>query len=287
MFGYVTTYEPELKIREYETYRSYYCGLCHTLKKQHGRMGQLSLSYDMTFLVLLLTGLYEPQDHTFSSRCVIHPGKKHTFRTNTFSSYAADMNILLYYDKCMDDWTDEKKLSRFLYALSIRRHFRQVIRRYPEKAAVVQEKLRLLSEAEFRQEENLDVVSGLFGEIMAEMFIYKNDEWTDTLKRCGYYLGKYVYLADAYEDLEKDKEKGNYNPLIRLSLKPDFDTYISQLLTMLMSECTKAFEHLPILQDVEILRNILYIGVWKRVNAVKEKTLQMTGKASCPLKETK
>ncbi|MCR5032026.1 MAG: DUF5685 family protein [Lachnospiraceae bacterium] len=271
MFGYVTIEQPELKIKDYETYRSYYCGLCHTLKQDHGRMGQLSLSYDMTFLVMLLTGLYEPETDFFTSRCITHPGSKHAFRTNVFSHYAADMNILLYYDKCMDDWADEKKLSRFLYAWSIRRKYRNVVHRYPEKADLVDAKLKTLSEAELRNEENIDLVSGLFGDIMAEMFVYKQDEWEETLRRCGFFLGKFVYLADAYEDLPEDLKSGNYNPLKRLYAKPDFDTYISHLLTLLMSECTKAFEVLPILQDAEILRNILYMGVWHKVNQANAK----------------
>jgi Family of unknown function (DUF5685) len=59
MFGYVTIDKPELKIKEYNRYHAYYCGLCHTLKERHGWIGQMTLTYDMTFLVLLLTSLYE------------------------------------------------------------------------------------------------------------------------------------------------------------------------------------------------------------------------------------
>ncbi|MCR4587214.1 MAG: DUF5685 family protein [Lachnospiraceae bacterium] len=287
MFGYVTIEQPELKIREYETYRSYYCGLCHTLKTDHGRMGQLSLSYDMTFLVMLLTGLYEPETAYFTSRCITHPGSKHAFRTNSFSHYAADMNILLYYDKCMDDWADEKKLSRFLYARAIRRNYKKVVKRYPEKASVVQEKLKALSDAELKGETNLDYVSGLFGEIMAEMFVYRKDEWEDKLRRTGYYLGKFVYLADAYEDLPEDIKTGSYNPLKRMQGDPGFESYISHLLTLLMSECTRSFEILPILQDVEILRNILYMGVWHRVNLARAKAASVPADNASPQKETK
>ncbi|MCD8242159.1 MAG: DUF5685 family protein, partial [Lachnospiraceae bacterium] len=60
MFGYIMVHQPELKVREYETYRASYCGLCRSLKKRHGRIGQMTLSFDMTFIALLLTGLYEP-----------------------------------------------------------------------------------------------------------------------------------------------------------------------------------------------------------------------------------
>ena len=62
MFGYVTANKPELKIREFARYKGYYCGLCHTLLENHGRRGQMTLTYDMTFLVILLSSLYEPKE---------------------------------------------------------------------------------------------------------------------------------------------------------------------------------------------------------------------------------
>ena len=61
MYGYIVMNKPELKIREYERYRAYYCGLCKSLKSDAGMRGQISLSYDMTFLALLLSALYEPE----------------------------------------------------------------------------------------------------------------------------------------------------------------------------------------------------------------------------------
>ena len=110
MFGYIIVHKPELKIREYETYKASYCGLCRSLKKRHGRIGQMTLSYDMTFLALLLTGLYEPETITGCERCIAHPVNRHHFRQNQYFDYAADMNVLLTFYKCLDDWQDEKKL---------------------------------------------------------------------------------------------------------------------------------------------------------------------------------
>ena len=49
MFGYVTVCEPELKVKDLKKYRAYYCGLCRTLKEDYGFMGQMTLTYDMTF----------------------------------------------------------------------------------------------------------------------------------------------------------------------------------------------------------------------------------------------
>lgn len=87
----------------------------------------------------------------------------------------------------------------------------------------------------------------------------------------GFFLGKFIYIMDAYEDLEKDKAQGNYNPLRALSRKPDYETRCREILCMMIAESTAAFEHLPCLQDADILRNILYTGVWRRYNRIQEK----------------
>ena len=80
MYGYIVVDQPELKFREFDKYRSYYCGLCDSLAEAHGLKGQISLSYDMTFLVILLTGLYEPETIYSEERCVTHPLRKHPVR---------------------------------------------------------------------------------------------------------------------------------------------------------------------------------------------------------------
>ena len=111
MYGYVVVNKPELKIKEYDVYRSYYCGLCDELKERYGVNGQLCISYDMTFLLLLLTGLYEPETRKYETRCIAHPLHRHPVSRNDISGYVADMNVLMTYYKCIDDWNDEKKVT--------------------------------------------------------------------------------------------------------------------------------------------------------------------------------
>ena len=60
MFGYIAINKAEMKFRDFDIYHAYYCGLCKDLKERYGRSGQITLSYDMTFLIILLSGLYEP-----------------------------------------------------------------------------------------------------------------------------------------------------------------------------------------------------------------------------------
>ncbi len=268
MFGYVIINKAELKFREFDVYQSYYCGLCRSLKNKYGLRGQLSLSYDMTFLILLLTGLYEPKTRVQQFRCPAHPLEKHRARINLFTEYAADMNVLLTYYKCMDDWADEKRYTRLAYGKLLKGFSKELEKSYGKKMERVDQLLRELSRREREQGQSMDEMAGYFGRIMEELFVWRQDAWEESLGKMGFYLGKFIYLMDAYEDLEEDLERGSYNPFASLQEEKEFDKKVREILTMMMTECSREFEQLPILKNVEILRNILYSGVWRRFEVV-------------------
>lgn len=271
MFGYIVVNKPEMKFREFDMYQSYYCGLCKSLKERYGKRGQITLSYDMTFLALLLTSLYEPETVSGYRRCVAHPVEKHLYRQNEFTDYAADMNLLFSYEKCRDDWNDERKFKQGMLAALLKKQNRQVYERYPQKIQKISECMDQIHTYEKAESRSIDEVAGAFGEIMAEIFAYRQDEWEETLRRMGFFFGKFIYLMDAYEDVPIDIEKGTYNPFKEAYEKEDFEESAGQVLLMMMAECSKAFERLPIVENVQILRNILYSGVWSRYDQVKQK----------------
>lgn len=242
------------------------------LKKRFGLSGQLTLSYDMTFLVMMLTSLYEPVDNREMKRCIAHPMKKQCCISNEYTEYVADMTVLLSYYKCQDDWVDEKILWKKVYGDILHSKTKKRQEFYKEKEQVVANNLKLLSEAEKRKEDDLDVVAGYFGNILAELFVVKEDEWSDNLRKVGFYLGKYIYIMDAYDDLEKDIKKGNYNPFIDKMCNTDsFDYLVKEILTIMAAECAKEFEKLPLIENIDILRNILYSGIWTKYEIVQAK----------------
>lgn len=278
MFGYVTANSEELKIKDYNFYRSCYCGLCRSLKKRHGLVAPLMLSYDMTFVVLLLSGLYEDPFQVGSSRCIVHPAKKHTARTNKWTDYAADMTVLLAYHNMMDDWQDEKDLSHLAMAKTLEHSYKKVAKEYPKQAQAIKDYMIKTEESEKRGDTDLDLVSGFTGECLGALLTVEEDVWEKPLYKTGFYLGKFIYLMDAVDDLEKDKKKGAYNPLKELSARKDFEAYIENTLLMMMAECSKNFELLPIVQYTDILRNILYSGVWSKYSVIKNKEKQKGAK---------
>jgi len=273
MFGYITVNKEELKVKDFERYHSYYCGICRDLKQSCGELARMTLTYDMTFLAILLTGLYEEKSSQERHFCVLHPMQKRPCTRNRYTSYAADMNILLVYHNLMDDWQDEKKRGSLGAARLLRRSYLKTASRYPRQVRAIRRYLKELHRAEEERVEDIDLAAGLTGQLMEEIFVYQEDIWSSDLRKVGFYLGKFIYLMDAYEDLPKDQKTGNYNPFLPAAGRPDYEESALQILTMMAASASKAFEKLPVLENVDILRNILYAGIWtkyKMLRAEKE-----------------
>lgn len=266
MFGYIYVNEQELKLREYTAYRSFYCGLCRNLHQRYGRTAQMMLNYDLTFLAILQNGLYEPETVLEEHRCIPHPMKKHPMICNEAISYAADMSVVLSYQKLMDDWEDDHNYMRRAAAQLLKSDYQKLREQYPRQTGAVEENIRLLREAERAGHREIDYAAGLNGRYLAEIFVWKEDVWQEELRNMGFYMGKFIYLMDALEDAEKDRKQGNFN--VFADYGPIWGTeqelQIREILMSMMTASARAFEQLPVLENAEIIRNILYSGVWGR-----------------------
>ncbi len=261
MFGYVTANKPELKMREFGRYKAFYCGLCRRLGKNNGTVSRLTLSYDMTFLILLLSSLYEPGEQQERHHCLIHPGKKQWMIYNPITDYASDMNVLLSYYHFQDDWEDERSIAGLCGAKVFAGRAKKIAGQYPRQAKVIREQLGRLAELEQKGISEPDDISRPFGELMSELFVYQEDAFQDILRSFGFYLGKYIYLLDAFMDLEKDLKKGSFNPFRESADRDDFEETMHRMLEGTIRQAVAEFEKLPLEQDLPILRNILYEGV--------------------------
>ena len=271
MFGYVVMNKPEIKFKDFDMYRSFYCGLCRELKERYGLSGQITLTYYMTFVILLLSGLYEPPTKKGSTRCIVHPVRRQPVRKNAITEYAADMNIFLTYYKCKDDWNDERSIPGLIFGKLLEGKEKKSEKLWSKKVQTIVSCLDELSALEKENATDIDRVSGCFGRIMAEICAYRDDVWEPTLRRMGFYFGKFIYLLDAYDDVEEDVKKGNYNPFSKDYIIKGFDDRVKNMLMMMMAETCREFEKLPIIKYTDILRNILYSGVWCRFENVSGK----------------
>ena len=264
MFGYVVANGKALTEEQLARYRGCYCGLCRTLKDRHGNLCRLTLNYDMTFLILLLGGMYEPEETSDEARCVIHPGKRRAWWRSRFTEYAADMNVALARHSCLDDYRDEKKLLSLAEAKMLDGAYAHVKALWPEQCAAIEDCMKDLTAIQSAPDSGPDDVSNRFGQMMGVLFAVEPDTvWAPRLRSLGESLGRFICMMDACVDLERDIKKGVYNPLIPLR-ETLTDEQKTGILKMLIGECTAQFETLPIVQDAGLLRNILNSGVWTR-----------------------
>ena len=84
-------------------------------------------------------------------------------------------------------------------------------------------------------------------------------------------------VKKAYDDLEHDPRKGAYNPLKALSQQPGYEEEMKEIFELLLAQCAQSFERLPCVEDADLLRNILYSGVWLKYNCKTAKQARSRG----------
>lgn len=261
MFGLVTASLSELTPEQQQRYRSIYCGICRAMGKEGSQLSRLGLRYDMAFLAALLMSLYEPEEQTGSGTCLPHPVHKRPWTDNSVIRYAARMNIALACYKAKDDWQDDRSLSAGIQAGIFGRSYDAIRQSCPRQCQAIEACIRELNRLEQSGCENPDLPANCFGDLMAELLTMEDDLWAPALRRMGHALGRYIYLADAAIDYDKDRRRGSYNPFLAMGMPQDFKAW-EDFLVLEMAVCTDAYERLPLVQDKALLDNILYSGIW-------------------------
>ena len=274
MFGYITPDKPELKIWEFEVFRGYYCAVCKAIASSAGHVGRLSLSYDTAFLALLLDSLESHPLDGRHQRCFVHPAKKRFMvNPNKVVEFASDINILLAYYSLKDKWLDERKISGLSGAAALKRGYKRVKRKHPDLVSEVEKELSALRKLEQENCAYMDEASEPFARIMQNIFAYSCPDNAEkkTLGWIGYNLGKWIYLVDAYDDVEDNIKSGAYNPLVvQFQYKDEesvqeFKERIKEkiifILVYSLSEMEKGFSLLNIKKNKSILENIIYSGL--------------------------
>ena len=287
MIGYVEALKPELRIRDYSIYNGYYCGLCKTIGKKYGQAARPALSYDMTFLALLIGSFEKEADQVAAEHCALHHIEKKPVIRNSAVGYAADMTMILGYESELDDIRDGEK----------REIKDRMITPFLKKASASAEKAhpgqvkdirQALSDLSFLQETNsgdLDRTSQCFADVMKSLFLgydkapYSDFIATENGKRIvsafAESLGRWIYLADALDDYEEDIKEDRYNPFRFIPEGTDLPVETvrdkaDDLLYKHLAETAGAFELLPVRRNRAILENIIYLGLRKKTDDIIE-----------------
>ena len=271
MFGYVTADLSRLDEKQQLRYQGCYCGLCRALRQLGSPVCRLAVNFDMVFLILLLSSLYDGEETLRMERCPVHPFRKQPCIQTRWSGYGAAMSVMLIHDKCLDDWHDDHNILRLGESRLFRRVSRRLAREYPRQANALTGCLRELSALESAGVQDPDRCANLFAGLMGELFVPDpHDHWAADLRTVGEGVGRFLYLADAAVDLREDVRRKRYNPLAGLADHGVLPETFRQDLTVLLGEGTAAFERLPLVDDTAILRNILYAGVWRRLDQMEQ-----------------
>lgn len=290
MHGYVTPDRPELKIKEYELYKAYYCGLCKSVKKRLGQLPRLVLNYDYVFLALVLSSLSKDKETIAWERCHLHPLKKIPIASDSSAEnpaidYAADMMILLSHFKLEDDKRDEGSLLARGGLLALKRAYDKLKVQYADKSRNIALQLQELEKLEKENCRSLDMAAEPFSMLMGEVFspeYMKDNDAKAALKTIGYHLGKWIYLIDAYDDIEENAIMGTYNPLISQwaynheaesaeSFKARIKERVELNLNLYLAELSEIWESLKIEKNRQLTENIIYAGLLKRTEEILNK----------------
>jgi len=284
MFGYILPDKPELKIKDYEAFRAYYCGVCRSIGKRHGHLKRLTLSYDSAFLAVLLCAVANAPGKVIRRRCPVHPLSKRSIIVDSdIVDYASDINLLLAYYNLEDKKRDGSPILPDAAMLALKRAYQRIRKKYAAKCAIMEARLSDLVKLENEKCASMDMAAEPFAKLMEEITAYEplcTDEKSEqALRWMGYHLGKWIYLMDAFDDLERDIKCKSYNPLLCQFQYRDQDigSFRQQIrervefnLLNSLNQISKTFELLEIKINYGIIENIIYIGMRRKTEYILE-----------------
>lgn len=265
MFGYIKPFKPELRIKEFEMYRAYYCSMCKSLGKSYGIFARFTLNYEFVFLAMLAASLKDETCETAQKRCPFNPLKKCNFCKNQVDEFdfAASAAMLLLYYKLLDNLRDEKGIKALKY-LSIKpmlkSSYKKAKAKYPQLDKLFSEYDEAQQKIESAGILDIDRASEPTAKMLGELFkmCSANENNKLALDRLGYCMGRYIYILDAAADIEKDIKTNSYNPL---KSRADALDLAKRQLYFSINEAKSAFELLKIYKFKNILGNIICLGL--------------------------
>ena len=287
MFGYITPMLSELKMKDYELFRSYYCGLCFSIKNKFGNIPRVGLNYDTTFFAVLMDGLSSEKSEIIYKTCIKHPiNKREYIKNNKAMDYATDLNLALVYYKLLDDKSDDKNLKSIALTKVIHPYHRKIT--FKNLDNIIKDNLNKLHSLEVSGNfSSLDEVahpfSYIIGKVLEECPFELNEDSPQirrTLYNFGYFFGKWIYILDALDDLKDDMKEGKFNPIAKVynntSLSYDdlitkVKTNIDFTLMILASNCSDILNELPIEKNKEIIDNVINLGLIEKYMNISSK----------------
>ena len=272
MFGYLQPDKSELRIKEDELYKSVYCGLCRHLGRDYGFMAKMTLSYDCTVFAMLALSLENNNCKVNKASCTLNPAKKCLYCSSDSKAFelAGALSVIMAYYKMSDTISDSglfKRIGAGTGRLLLSRSYRKASGAYPSIDAIASKMIDKQYEAEANCV-GLDESSEATAKGVSQVCRMLSDDPSvqQILEVFGYYVGRWVYLMDAADDLEKDIKHHNFNPFIPKYNETGKNTeetmlYCNEVLNLTVSQIVLSYDLLPVDRFSPILDNVVYNGI--------------------------
>ena len=271
MFGNIVPARQELKVKDYATYRAYYCGVCRSMGRLYSGLCGLGLSYESTFIAILLSALSPNKVKLEHHACLANPiRKKAMVVDNEQVDLAATINVLLMYRKLKDNVQDEGDFKSRCGMLLFKHSYRKAAETLEKIQDVIDDRLEEQRELELEGCASIDRAAEPFSEMMGEIEAQfaEKDAPREVMYWFGLFLGKWLFVLDAFEDIEKDQKNKVYNPFLAANPQSTVQEIVDKskgdadyILSGAMAELARLFDKMQIHRNKEIIENILFVGM--------------------------
>ena len=195
----------------------------------------MTLSYDCTFFALWLMALHKKCLGFREGRCVVNPLKKcgACIGGGDELRLASALSVIMVYQKVRDNIADDRFLKRmksYMVLPFVSQMRRKAAKDYPELDKIVALAMMEQAAAEQNPGQSIDFYAEPTAKMMEQVFAFgaaapELSPEDRLVRQAGDFLGRWVYIIDAADDLEKDLYEGAFNPfIIKEQLQPNCPT---------------------------------------------------------------
>lgn len=270
VFGYIKADKPQMRICEYEAYRSVYCALCRRMGKKYGKIFSSALNFDFTFAAVLGLAIADEDCGFEKKRCCCNPFLKCGYCTEDSGvlDYVSAAAIMMLYFKLLDNIADSGAFKSICYkALKpvSGRAYKKAAKSYPEIAKLFEKQIAVSNANEQEKDCSADKAADPSARLLAGFLagLSEKEDEKRILDRLGYCIGRWIYFTDAADDFNEDLKNNGFNPLVLKYKELDEKAKAEILCTLNMniSEAAACFNLLDTKRFGDIINNILCLGM--------------------------
>lgn len=275
MYGYVVPDKSTLRASDYVLYRSFYCGMCCQTGVLYGNMPRFTTNYDFAFFSALLHD-YSAQNVVIEEHgCILNPKKKAILQPNPLLERLVAANILLSYQKANDGVIDGDGVKYRIVRRALKKPFRAAKKAYPLLYEAIEKAYAAQRKVEQSGVTSIDRAADPFAALLKKLpELILGVQTDDNLKGLCYNIGKFVYLADALDDITEDSKHKRYNPFLaayggftnRKGFIAEHKDELEFCFNGICARAQECFNAMRFTQSYALIRNIVFDGLPSKVN---------------------